>query len=223
MSDLSGIRLIAAPRALLWVELAAFFVGVPLAMALVMPPELMFAVLLPVTVIGLVLLHITDGFHWSELLRGWGRVEWRVVAVFAAVTAVIAAAVALHAVPDYVLFLPREHPFLLVMILLGYPFLSALPQEIVFRPLFFRRYGRLIPDRGVAYGLNATLFALAHLMYWNWIVAALTFAGGLIFSWAYEARGSFALAVVLHSVAGGVLFISGAGVLFYSGMIVRPF
>lgn len=223
MSDIAGIRLIAAPRALLWAELVAFFVLIPLAMAFVMPTQLMFAVLLPVTALGMVLLHITDGFHWSELMRGWRRIDWRLVAGFSAVTAAIAAAVALLAVPEFALFLPREYPLLLLMILLGYPVLSALPQEIIFRPLFFRRYGRLIPGRNLAYGLNAGVFALAHLMYWNWIVAALTFAGGLVFAWAYEARGSFALAVVLHSVAGGILFVSGAGVLFYSGMIERPF
>ena len=31
------------------------------------------------------------------------------------------------------------------MIAALYPLLSALPQEIVFRPLFFRHYGALLP------------------------------------------------------------------------------
>jgi uncharacterized protein len=60
-------------------------------------------------------------------------------------------------------------------------------------------------------------------MFWNWIVLAMTFCGGLAFSWAYEARRSFPLAVLLHAIAGWVLFTVGLGVYFYSGNVVRPF
>ena len=75
-----------------------------------------------------------------------------------------------------------------------YPLLSALPQELVFRPLFFRRYGHLFPDGRIALLANGALFGLAHLMFWNWPAVLLSTAGGLIFAHAYARRGSFALA-----------------------------
>nr|WP_246831504.1 CPBP family intramembrane glutamic endopeptidase [Thioclava sp. L04-15] len=107
--------------------------------------------------------------------------------------------------------------------MLFYPLLSALPQEVVFRSLFFRRYGRILPGSKRAITLNAILFSLAHLLYWNWIVALITFVGGVIFAWAYSVRRSFPLAVILHAIAGNVLFTVGAGVLFFSGSVDRPF
>ena len=54
----------------------------------------------------------------------------------------------------------------------------------------------------MAVAVSAFVFALAHLMFWNWVAVVLTFGGGAIFAMAYLGRGGFALAVVLHAVAG---------------------
>jgi membrane protease YdiL (CAAX protease family) len=105
------------------------------------------------------------------------------------------------------------------MILTLYPLLSALPQELVFRPLFFRRYGALFPGTAAAVACNALVFGLAHLMFWNWVALALTVAGGLIFARAYLGRGGFAMAVVLHAVCGAIIFTSGLGTFFYHGAV----
>ncbi len=51
----------------------------------------------------------------------------------------------------------------------------------------------------------------------------MTFFGGLAFAWAYEIRRSFPLAVLLHAVAGNLVFLTGLGLYFYSGNVVRPF
>ena len=59
-------------------------------------------------------------------------------------------------------------------------------------------------------------------MYWNLIVLAFTFVGGLVFATAYLARG-FPWVWVLHAFAGNALFTVGMGVFFYSGNAVRPF
>ena len=68
---------------------------------------------------------------------------------------------------------------------------------------------------------SAFVFALAHLVFWNWVALVLTFVGGGIFAAAYLGRGGFALAVVLHAVAGAILFTSGLGGFFYHGAIGR--
>lgn len=207
----------------LWAEFLLFFVIAPVTIAALLPATVMFSALFALTALGLVLLHATDGFHWRELRQGMGAIDWRLMAGFAVSVFLTCVAVVYAFEPDAAFGLLQYDPRLLVMILIFYPVLSALPQEIVFRPLFFRRYGAILPEGRAVILLNAGIFALAHLMYWNWVVAAMTFSGGLVFAWAYEIRRSFPLAVVLHAVAGNLVFLTGLGIYFYSGNVVRPF
>ncbi len=209
-------------RQALWVELLGLFVLVPVATAVLLPPRAMFPVLFVFTLVGLWLLSRTPGFRWAELRQGWDAVRWPVVLGFGAVTLAVSLIVVSLTAPEATFRLVREQPFLLALILLFYPLVSALPQEVIFRPLFFRRYGTLLPAPALMLA-NAALFSLAHLMYWSGVVAMMTFAGGLVFGWAYRHRGSFPLAVVLHSVAGWVVFTVGLGVFFYTGNVSRPF
>jgi membrane protease YdiL (CAAX protease family) len=183
----------------------------------------MFAALFAFTALGLYLLHATPGFAWRELTRGWNRIAWRFVVGFALAAFAVAGAVIYFTAPESAFSLLRRNPEFLGLVLIFYPLLSALPQEIVFRPLFFRRYGPILPGLWPAIFLNAAIFSLAHLMFWNWIVAAMTFAGGLVFAWAYEARRNFPMAVLLHAAAGDILFLLGLGIFFYSGNAERPF
>jgi membrane protease YdiL (CAAX protease family) len=200
-------------------EFAALFLGLPLVMALAVPADWMWPVLFGATALALVLLARTPGFSWSELLRGWRRLDWGHVALVGGATAAVAVPLVLWLVPGQALFLPRRATGLWLAILAFYPFLSALPQELVFRPLFFRRYGGLFPDPRLAIVANAAVFGLAHLMFWNWVAVAMCFAGGLIFAHAYLRRGGFALAVVLHALCGVVIFTSGLGTFFYHGAV----
>lgn len=208
----------------LWTEFLCLYFLAPLTLAIVLPPIALFPGLLTVTILGLTLLAVTPGFRWRDLVQGASRIGWGAVLTFAVATAAVGYGVLMATQPAALLTLPREMPRLMVLIAFFYPFLSALPQEIIFRPLFFRRYGALLPtDPRAQVVLNAGVFAGAHLMYWSWIVAAMTFAGGLVFAWSYRIRGNFPEAVVLHSVAGVVVFALGLGIFFYSGNIQRPF
>ena len=211
------------PRpARLWAEFAALYLAVPLAIAVALPPRRMFAALAAATVLGLVLLAATGTFRWSELVRGWRRVPWG--QALAVVAAVLATGVALLTTlrPEALWALPRHNPGLMLAIWALYPLLSALPQELVFRALFFHRYALILPRGRAAIALNAAIFSFAHLMYWSWVVAVLTFVGGWFFARAYLKRG-FPSAWVLHAAAGNALFTVGMGVYFYSGNVVRPF
>jgi len=201
------------------VEFAGLYLGLPLVLALAMPPDWMWPVLGAATLLGLVLLAVTPGFAWGELLRGWRGFDWGYVALVAAGTAAVAVLLVWWLVPWQAFVLPRRATELWLMILVLYPFLSALPQELVFRPLFFRRYGALFPDPRVAVAANGLLFGLAHLMFWNWVAMALTVAGGLIFARAYLGRNGFLMAVVLHAVCGAIVFTTGLGSFFYHGAV----
>jgi membrane protease YdiL (CAAX protease family) len=208
-------------RLLLAAEFAALYLGLPLALALAMPTDWLWPVFFAATALALGLLAATPGFAWAELARGWRRVDWRWVAGMALATAAVAGTLVWALVPGQAFGLPRRAPGLWLAILALYPLLSAAPQEILFRVLFFRRYGALFPSPGVAVAASAFFFALAHLVFWNWVALVLTFGGGAIFARAYVGRGGFALAVVLHAVAGAILFTSGLGGFFYHGAIGR--
>ena len=201
----------------LWLEFAFLYLGVPMVLAFALPPSAMFSVLGVATIVGLVLLHRTQGFDWRDLIAG--TIPWKAIAVGALVTAVVAVSLTLWLFPQNLFFLPRRAPSIWLMIMVLYPLVSALPQELVFRPLFFRRYGRLFPGRGLSLAVNAMVFALAHIMYRDPLVFAMTAVGGWVFAWVYAVRGSFLGAVLLHAIAGCLIFTSGLGVLFYSGAV----
>lgn len=211
------------PHLRLRLEFGLFFIAVPVVIAVFFPPDWMFPSLFTFTALGVVLLHATPSFAWKELRDYWRNWSWAEVAIFTFAMTGLCSALVLVARPDAAFFLLLNRPELLGMIWLGYPLLSALPQELLFRSLFFRRYQAILPDGNTAYLLNAGLFSLAHLMYWSWIVAIMTFGGGLLFTWAYRKRGSFFYAVLLHSIAGNIIFAAGLGVYFYSGNVQRPF
>jgi len=209
----------AAGRTARAAEFAGLYLGLPLLLALALPPDWMWPVLAAATALALALLARTPGFAWGELLRGWRGLDWGHVALVGAATAAVAGLLVWWLVPWQAFALPRRATGLWLTILALYPFLSALPQELVFRPLFFRRYGGLFPDRRLAILANGLVFGLAHLMFWNWVAPALTVAGGLIFGHAYLGRGGFALALVLHALCGAIVFTSGLGTFFYHGAV----
>lgn len=211
----------AIRRQRLWLEFTALFIGVPLAIALFLPPQWMFRALGAMTLVGLALLWRTGGFDWRSLRVGWSRVGWLSVIMFGAGVAMIGWLI-MNMNPAYQLNLSPARLRFLTVIWALYPILSALPQELIFRVLFFHRYGTLFADPRIAVIANAAIFSFAHLMYWSSVVTVLTFAGGLIFAHYYLRRG-FPTAWLLHGVAGNALFTVGMGAFFYSGNVVRPF
>lgn len=208
-------------RGMLLAECLVLFGAVPVAIAVLLPPRMMFGALFAFTSLGLVLLHRTPGFSWRHLRVG--RVDLMQVGLFFLATLGLSWAVMEWVFPGRAFALARHSPGLLLLIVLLYPLLSALPQELIFRALWFRRYRAVLPDGRAGIVLNAAVFSLAHLMYWSWIVAAMTFAGGLVFATAYKRSQGFVMALTLHAAAGNAVFLGGLGVLFYSGNVVRPF
>lgn len=206
-------------RVRLWSEFLALFVGVPVAMAAFFGLYPLFPVLIAFTALALVLLASTPGFSSRDLLRGPVVGEWRLVAAFGFGGLLLTFGLALALVPARFLEMPRHRPELWLMIMALYPLLSALPQELIYRLLFFRRYGPLFPNDRVTLVLNAAAFGLAHLFYMNPVTIGLSCLGGLVFGWVYLRYGSVLLVILLHALAGQLVFTSGLGVYFYHGAI----
>lgn len=211
----------AAPmrRHVLAAEFAILFLAGPLIMAYALPPAWIWPALAAIAMVGVGLLILTPSFRWRSLINrqnlppAWFFLGWA-LAFF--VTILI---LTLWLRPYNLFQLPRYQPELWIVILFFYPFVSALPQELVYRVLFFARYGSLFRNTAAMFAINAGCFALAHLFYGNWPAVLLSGVGGIIFAWAYHRRQSFLTAWLLHALAGQILFTCGLGILFYHGAV----
>lgn len=209
------------PRRQLRAEFVLLYAALPLGFALLATPGTLFPMLFILMLVGFALLHLTPGFRWRMLLRG--RVDWPVVLGFFGGSFLAITALVHWLTPGTFLAIPRARPEFMLVIGVFYPLLSALPQEVVFRALYFRRYRPILPRGWPGILLNAAIFATAHLMYWNWIAVAVTFFGGIAFAYGYKKAGGFVTAFLMHAVGGLLLFFLGLGRFFFSGAVVRPF
>ncbi len=207
------------PRARLWAEFLVLFAGVPVAMAVFFGQYPLFPVILSLAVLALVLLAVTPGFSPRELLRGPVIGQWRLIAAFTLAGAALSFGLVLVLVPERLFELPRHRFELWLLILLAYPLLSAAPQELIYRVLFFRRYGALFPSDKLALAANTVAFGFAHLFYMNTLAIGLSALAGLIFGAVYLRFGSVLLTSVLHGLAGQLVFTSGLGVFFFHGAV----
>jgi uncharacterized protein len=114
---------------------------------------------------------------------------------------------------------PRERPFLWVVVVLLYPLVSALPQEVIFRVFFFHRYRSLFPDPRLMMLVSAGAFALAHLELGNLPALGLSFLGGLLFASTFGTTRSLPIVSLEHGLWGDWLFTVGLGVYFYGGHV----
>ena len=206
----------------LWAELLVLFVAAPILMATELPSSFMWYALAAIAVVGILLLSVTAGFRWRDLVaRSAFRIDWTVFAIYVVVAGLICYGLTVWLVPGRLFSFPLGNTKMWLIVMIAYPFVSAVPQEIVFRVLFFERYGALFPNTAVAIAVNAGLFGLAHLFYLNWPAVVLTTCAGAIFAWAYAGRQSFGYAWLLHAVSGQIVFTVGLGVFFYHGAIGR--
>ena len=113
--------------------------------------------------------------------------------------------------------LPRNSFNDWLMLLLLYPILSVMPQELIFRTYFFHRYKRIMPSKTVRIIVSASVFALAHIVYANVLAVLLAFLGGLLFSYTYAQSRSTFVCVIEHSLWGLWMFTLGLGNVLNAG------
>lgn len=157
-------------------------------------------------------------------LWGWqafNRMNLRVVLLrFVYVAAAMTVFIYLYD-PQRMLQLPREQPLLMLVVLLLYPLLSALPQEFIFCTFFFERFQPLFPTRRTLIIASAIVFAYAHVLFINPVAPLLSFIAGLIFATTYAKTRSLALVTFEHALYGGFLFFIGLGWYFYGGNVAQ--
>ena len=110
--------------------------------------------------------------------------------------------------------LPKNYFFLWVTVMLVYPFFSVLPQEIIFRVLFFERYSCLFKNQFLYLILNSIIFAYIHLVFQNFHAFFITLITSPVFAYAYLNK-SFKTCFLTHTIGGQLVFTYGLGKYFY--------
>jgi membrane protease YdiL (CAAX protease family) len=209
-------------RAWLFAEMVLFFVGVPLLMRwaiydLHIP---LILVLQPLLLGFVIYLLWDDTFHVRrELSKGfaWRHLLW-IGLVFAIVGGSIAFATSV-VFPERFLGFPLYRPKLWMLLMLLYPLLSVIPQELVYRTFFFHRYGPILDgNRWLAVAINGALFGFAHIIFNNWIAVAGSAVIGSIIAYRYWMTRSFWAAWFEHTLYGCLVFTVGLGAFFFTGI-----
>jgi uncharacterized protein len=203
-------------------EALFLFVAFPLLLVAVRERigRLLIPMLLILMVVCLVLLLTDRSFPRRSFLRRVGTPRaWSLVLrrfLFGGTVLVAATAVLW---PEWFLQLPLQRPRVWGIVMLAYPLLSVVPQEIAFRTFFFHRYQMLFPHPRGMVAASALAFGLGHLFLGTWIAVLLSTAGGWLFADTYRRTGSTWAASVEHALWGDLIFTIGLGWFFYTGSI----
>jgi CAAX protease family protein len=211
-----------ALKAWLACELALIFVGAPLAMrwAVFELRVPLFIILQPV-LLGLVVYLLWDrsflmrrelsqGFPWHHLAQ--------IIVKFIVIGSSVTAATYIW-FPSSFLGFPRYATELWLLVMVLYPMLSVIAQELVYRTFFFHRYGRLFGGAlWPAILVNGALFGFGHIMFGNWIAVIGTAGLGALLAYRYALTRSFWAVWFEHSLYGWLVFTVGLGRFFYTGV-----
>ncbi|MDO4228708.1 MAG: CPBP family glutamic-type intramembrane protease [Capnocytophaga sp.] len=160
----------------------------------------------------LFLLFYKKAINWRELLQiaDFKRHLFQILKLFLPFSLFISV-ITYWFFPDLFLVFPLEMPLLWLLILFFYPLLSVLPQGIIYRVFFYKRYYLLFENQKVMWVVSALSFCLCHLFFQNIYAIVFTLLGGFLFSYRYQQTGSWLITSLEHALYGNLLFTIGLG------------
>jgi len=93
-------------------------------------------------------------------------------------------------------------------LLLFYLLFSVIPQEIIFRFLFFYKYKDYFNKFEILL-LNSLVFSFCHLIYFDIYILLFSFFGNLLFTFNYMKNKSLLAVIIEHFLLGQTLIILG--------------
>lgn len=147
-------------------------------------------------------------------LHGLGRYLPGILARWLATAAVLTVALLVWS-PHALFLFPRRRPGIWLLVMLLYPLLSVLPQNLVYRSFLFQRYRPLFPRATQRLLASTFAFGLVHIVFRNPWAILLALTGGWLFARTYARSRSFWLAALEHALYGNLLFTIGIGRFFY--------
>lgn len=164
--------------------------------------------------------------HGYSLKEDWnhkifGKISLRSIALQLSTATLALFIFTIIMIPDHLFSLPLQRPGVWVMVMILYPLLSVIPQEILFRSFFFKRYQALFSTQQNLIIINALSFGWVHVILLNWVAVVFSAVGGLIFARTYAKTGSLAATSAEHAIYGCIIFTLGLGRYFYHGLAVH--
>jgi len=204
--------------ALLTLEFAAVFIGIPLLLYYRVMPNAPIPFLVLLALMAWSILRADRSFDRSRLFNVSAAITHLgpVLRRSAALCIVLGLAVWWWA-PHLLFSFVKRSPRFWAMVMLLYPLVSVYPQEFIFRAYFFHRYRALFGDGWTVIAASALAFGFVHIVFGNSISVVLSTIGGLLFALTYQQSGSLLLACIEHAIFGNFIFTIGLGQFFYHG------
>lgn len=203
------------------VEFCLLFIVLPLLLLMMPVRGLIAPVLWCATFYAITLLSRDQTRSWGQIWRGpvdkplWNK-RAKQVALLRFIGASIATFAATWFIAPTMLFaFPLQKPIWWLAVMALYPLFSALPQEILFRVFFFRRYEKLFGLGSAMPIVSALCFGLAHILFQNWQAPLLSALCGWFWGSAYRRHGSLKWAAFEHAAYGCMVFTIGLGRLYF--------
>ena len=170
-----------------------------------------FAALYLVFILALVVLYFDKTFLFVSLKK---KIDWKFVAIFTVIFLCLSFIYILMIDKNLLFIFPKTNFKLWLLVVFIYPFLSVIPQELIYRVLFFQRYFPNINNFFFSMLINLIVFSYGHLVFNNVHAIIITAIVSPIFAFAYLKK-SFLTCVILHSLGGQIIFTLGLGRYFY--------
>ena len=192
-------------------EFLFIFLALPLIIFFWDSTIIVFVTLYLVFILSVVILYFDKTFLLVSLKK---KIDWKFVFIFT-VSFICLGFIYVLLIDKNLLFsFPKTNFRLWLFVIIVYPFLSVIPQEIVYRVFFFQRYFPKNNNSNFLILLNMFVFSYGHLVFNNFHAILITAIVSPIFTFAYLKK-SFLTCVVLHSLGGQIIFTLGLGKYFY--------
>ena len=172
---------------------------------------IIFLILYLVSILSLVILYFDKTFLFTSLKK---KIDWTFVIIFSVIFFFLGFFYVLLVDKNLLFIFPKTNFKLWLIVIFIYPFLSVIPQELVYRVFFFQRYFPNINRFYFPMFLNLVVFAYGHLVFSNMHAIIITAIVSPIFTYAYLKK-SFLTCVILHSLGGQIIFTLGLGKYFF--------
>lgn len=171
-----------------------------------------------VSVYALAVLHRAPDFSWHRLWNGIGPFAgWKTAALRFLLAAPFIIMLTLYLAPDRLFLFPLQRPLFWLVVMILYPILSVIPQELVFRSFFFTRYKPLFPTPVLMIAASALAFGFMHAIFHNLVSPALSLIGGRMFAASFNQHRALKWAALEHAAYGCFVFTAGIGGYFLVG------
>lgn len=172
---------------------------------------IIFLTLYLVSILSLVILYFDKTFLFTSLKK---KIDWKFVIIFSVIFFFLGFFYVLLVDKNLLFIFPKTNFKLWLIVIFIYPFLSVIPQELVYRVFFFQRYFPNINRFYFPTFLNLVVFAYGHLVFSNMHAIIITAIVSPIFTYAYLKK-SFLTCVILHTLGGQIIFTLGLGKYFF--------